>query len=514
MVATLSRRLRFHEDGIGPAVTTCVLLCAVLAGFLMISSEANAKTHSFHVLKFRSGLATFKVRGLSAASIRSAHLSGPRRRRFSLRQIRSATRRGSLRVRVSESDAPAWSPRRVRLLRLIVTTKGRQAANKGREARRKERPRKGTTDPTGTDGSPPTTEPTPTTPPGPTGPTDPSGGSGMCSTSHYSDTSAFGVGNWPSACWRPYADTSPFNRPLPSYPRLVSNSSAIVTRLLSDLLFASGPQNNSVGDAGTTNDWSPPIYYAKSTDPLFTVHCTESWGRCESEAHRIRIPDGAKPAGGGDGHLGVIQPDGDEYDFWQVSRKDVGGGALVASWGGITRIDGDGLGSNASAAHKGLAGGRVRAQELEAGRIDHALLMTVKCVNGSYVYPAESASATPCTQLGRSNANAPALGAHFYLDYTSDEIQALPVAPWKKAIVHAIARYGMFISDTGSGSWAYGAFEGGMTYESFGVEDRMVTYSREHGLPTYKGLYIFDMGAGVDWSRLRVVDPCVAHGTC
>jgi hypothetical protein len=438
----------------------CAVLCAVFIGVLIAPGDASARTRSFHALKVHKGVATFKVHGVSPRSIRSGRLSGPRQRRFSRRQMRSASRRGVLRVRVSESAASAWSRRRVRRLKLIIVT----------------------------------------------GDDQPSGRSGR--------DCAFGVGSWPSACWRPYADTSPLNRLLPTSPKLVSNSSTIVARLLGDPLFAGGPQDKDVGNAGTAGDWSPPTYFAKSTDPLFTVHCTKSWGRCEPEGRQIRIPDQAKPAGGGDGHLGVIQPDGDEYDFWQVQSKPAGGGTITISWGGITRIDGDGLGSNATAAHVGLAGGRVRAQELEAGHIDHALLMVTKCVNGSYVYPAESASATPCTQLGSSNANAPSLGAHFRINYSDAEIDALRVPAWKKTILVALARYGMFITDTGSGSWSYGSFEGGMTYESFGFEDRMVTYAREHGLPNYKGLYIFDMEAGVDWSRLAVVDPCVARDTC
>ncbi|MBI5105365.1 MAG: hypothetical protein HZB46_10375, partial [Solirubrobacterales bacterium] len=37
----------------------------------------------------------------------------------------------------------------------------------------------------------------------------------------------FGAGAWPGACWRPYAEDSPFNRPLPAEPRLARGSAAI-----------------------------------------------------------------------------------------------------------------------------------------------------------------------------------------------------------------------------------------------------------------------------------------------
>ena len=55
-------------------------------------------------------------------------------------------------------------------------------------------------------------------------------------------------------------------------------------------------------------------------------------------------------------------------------------GELVTAWGGRTRIDGDGLGSAAVAANFGTLAGLVRPEELEAGRIEHALFMTVPCV--------------------------------------------------------------------------------------------------------------------------------------
>src|SRR5437763_7614582 len=42
---------------------------------------------------------------------------------------------------------------------------------------------------------------------------------------------AFGPGAWPPACWRPYSEASPFNRPLPTRLRLASGSAAMVRRV-------------------------------------------------------------------------------------------------------------------------------------------------------------------------------------------------------------------------------------------------------------------------------------------
>ncbi len=38
----------------------------------------------------------------------------------------------------------------------------------------------------------------------------------------------------------------------------------------------------------------PYSYWSRSTDPLYTIHCTENWGTCEIEGMQIRIPAGAR----------------------------------------------------------------------------------------------------------------------------------------------------------------------------------------------------------------------------
>jgi hypothetical protein len=318
---------------------------------------------------------------------------------------------------------------------------------------------------------------------------------------------AFDVGAWPGGCWRPYAESSPFNRALPATPRLHPNSSAIVRRLVSDY---GGPAKMTAGDADTSYDYTHPLYFPRSTDPVFTLHCYEaSWGTCPIEGHRIRIPDAARPAGGGDAHMAVIdQGSGWEYDLYKVRSKPAGGGTLEFRWGGRTRLDGDGLGSNATAAHFGLGAGVIRTQELAAGKIDHALFMVVKCTAGK-VYPAGGGGAA-CSDA----TNAPAGGMRFQLAYSAAQIDALPVPGWKKTILHALRTHGAFVGDTGGGGFNF-QFESGSTYTSFSYSDRLVDFAKtQPGVSLYNGKYVFDVASGVDWSRLRAVDPCVTQGTC
>ena len=317
---------------------------------------------------------------------------------------------------------------------------------------------------------------------------------------------SFAAGAWPSGCWRPYSDASPFNRPIGANPRLVANSQAIVSSVA-----GAGPANLVAGDAGTRWDYSHPLYYSQASDPVFTIDCLESWGTCDVEGMQVRIPDAARPAAGGDGHLTVIdQASGWEYDLWQVRSKPAGGGTLTASWGGRTRIDGDGLGSNATAAHYGGAAGVIRAQELAAGRIDHALFLVIKCGSGGKVYPSLGTGAR-CSDP----TNAPAMGSRFQLDMSDAEIDALQVPTWKKAILRAMAQYGMYFGDTGGPGFGL-QFESGASYTSFGAEDAMVSFARQIGMRANgEGKFSFNVRDGVDWqSRLRVVDPCEAQGTC
>ena len=110
----------------------------------------------------------------------------------------------------------------------------------------------------------------------------------------------------------------PFNRPISAAPPVHANSAAIVARVL-----AFGAASNLVaGTADTTSDWQHPTYYPQASDPLFTLHCTQPWGTCPIEGMQIRVPDAARPAGGSDAHMTIVdQATGWEYDLWSVTSK-------------------------------------------------------------------------------------------------------------------------------------------------------------------------------------------------
>jgi hypothetical protein len=159
--------------------------------------------------------------------------------------------------------------------------------------------------------------------------------------------------------------------------------------------------------------------------------------------------------------------------------------------------------------------GKLRAEELAAGQIDHALFMSVRCDSGRAVYPATKGG-LPCSAIGLPDADAPNMGTRFQLDLTDAEIGALPVPAWKQAILRAMAHYGMYVGDTG-GTWAIKQ-EGGTTYTSFGYPDLWQSISQVLESVSFfrpDNTYVLNLRDGVDWARhLRVIDPCVAEGTC
>lgn len=335
----------------------------------------------------------------------------------------------------------------------------------------------------------------------------------------------FGAGNWPSGCWRPYADNSPFNQPLPANPALDPNSAAIISDMRSAAWGGGGFSEMVAGTpvSDCTNadaqDYQHPVYYSKPTDPLFTI--TRAAGGYDSELYgtQVRIPDAARPACGGDAHLTVVdQSTAVEYDFWKVVRKDAGGGVIAVRGAGRTRVDGDGLNAvgvpgDANAARWGLMAGIIRGEELRALDIRHALFLTVRCDNGGIVYPA-SGHGAPCRDAnGNPNHTGPPMGARIQLVMSDAEINALVVPAPHKAILRALARYGAFVGDTGGSPWDL-QFESGRSYTSFGYEDPVVTFARQEGVMSYNGMYIFQLNSGVDWSRLRVIAPCVTRGDC
>jgi hypothetical protein len=293
------------------------------------------------------------------------------------------------------------------------------------------------------------------------------------------------AGSWPNASWRPFNDNSPFNTPV-DHSRVDPNSAAIVNFLLG---------SNPGPDRWSGNDcWVHPVYFARASDPLYTAH--ENGNRYNGL--QFHLPAGARPDPCGDGHLAVIdQATGWEYDFWQAS---ISGNTVNSNGIGRTRIDGTGVDdartySGADAANFGLAAGNLRAQEVQAGQVNHALFLVVPCVNGT-VWPATGGAA----QCGAGNPGLH-LGTRLFLELSQSQINNLSIPTWQKTILQALRVYGGFVGDTGGGGRPGFKIEGPETYATFGVTPPWVTYRNQLGLS------VFNMKNAIDWHNLRVALP-------
>ena len=72
------------------------------------------------------------------------------------------------------------------------------------------------------------------------------------------------------------------------------------------------------------------------------------------------------------------------------------------------------------------------------------------------------------------------MGQHFFLEMTDAEIEALSVPAWQKTILRAMARYGLYVGDTGGGGWGV-QFESGSSFTSFGQADPWVALGDQLG---------------------------------
>lgn len=348
----------------------------------------------------------------------------------------------------------------------------------------------------------------------------PAGTQGVACGSGFASSS----GVLPTSCWRPYADSSPFNTLIPGSPTVHSNSTNIITKMLG---WGAMSKLATPASYPSAHDWGVPIYFSQASDPLFTINCTDFGGACEIDGLQIRIPDAALPAHGGydtdfdatfDDHMTVVY-NGDTYDMWHAYDPPSGGGTLNIGWGGSTSLTGDGRGTGGIAGEWGSFAGVIRPEELNAGIIEHALIMIVHCTNGTHVYPAGTGVGRTCSSIGESNTNAPAMGQFVQLNMTDSAINALGFATWKTVILKAWAHYGAFVGDTGGAAYGFRLSSGEM-HTTMGLTDPFSTlHTNNTGTISYYApddVWVMDQTSG--WTRstsnLRVLDPCVPDPGC
>jgi hypothetical protein len=262
--------------------------------------------------------------------------------------------------------------------------------------------------------------------------------------------------------FRPYARTSPWNTRVSAQPTFAAYSAAVISHE-----FAGESSIIRNQEAGPY-DYGRPIYYSTDADPLIKIVCNQ-FCPTTNRLSQMRIPPKARPGGGTDAMMVVIQPNGREYDFWaaygspgsdptwtaphNAQTRDWRNGDTLTAGGAADCgdfIDGPGdmpIGPGADAGGSCLGAGMMRPNELAAGHINHALFIVLQCAIGDQ-YPATNGAQTQRCTSGIG----PPLGGHLWLDIPAARIAQMPgLAAWEKAILIAMNEYGGYFMDNDNG---------------------------------------------------------------
>ncbi len=249
----------------------------------------------------------------------------------------------------------------------------------------------------------------------------------------------------------PFAVDSIWNAPLPATAALASNSSALVGEL--------ARQVARYGTWINSDSYSAPIYTVSATQPRVSVTLDMAAGSgsaarlASAFGAGVPIPGGARPAPGTDADLVVWQPSTDTmWELWNARRV---GATWHARWGGrmdeVSTNPGyftDPPDWGTAATSLALTGGMMTISELRAGRIDHALAISIpQARRGAVAWPAER------TDGNLASPTAIPEGTRFRLDPKLD-LSRLNLPPVTRMIAEAAQRYGLFVRDQ-SGAVAF-----------------------------------------------------------
>jgi hypothetical protein len=258
-----------------------------------------------------------------------------------------------------------------------------------------------------------------------------------------------------SAFGRLYASNAFINTAVSSSPTLDPNSPKIASSSLAAY----------AGSANLSNDsaWGVPIVTADNQSANYNVGCQYYW--CNMNFGAVQIPSNAQPDTGGDGHLVVLQPNGNEMDMW-IGQHTSSGWTSGSRWlessngpaANCTTAHGCG---GADAANFALAAGVVRPEEIAQGHIDHALALVTPYTRQGYVAcPATSGDGQ------QTNPNSLPVGAHIQLDPSID-VARLNIPSWQKVIAVALQQYGAYVVDTGGSLEIRGESNLGRSYDAW-----------------------------------------------
>jgi hypothetical protein len=250
--------------------------------------------------------------------------------------------------------------------------------------------------------------------------------------------------------WRPFSNDSPWNERIPANAKIDPQSSRLIDEL-------------AQGDfVINMDDWSIPVYYINS-DLVPKVNVMNSrpgiYGKGFAEPNHIPVlPDfiASPPVGDfSDNHLCILDTTAMiEWDMWAARKnKD---GVWTTGLGAVTDLRSSGVEKpwfeqenefDAHRAHAGgfpLIAGLIRPDEIEAGKIDHALVFAYQRGRSEFFIP--PASTAQATYMEMNNRVGIPMGGRIQLD-PAINVDTLKLNPACKVIARALQEYGSFNGD-------------------------------------------------------------------
>jgi hypothetical protein len=224
-------------------------------------------------------------------------------------------------------------------------------------------------------------------------------------------------------------------------------SHAKVRRLSAAWVRSAGLRTDLHADFGENQQYGIPFETVPADQRKVPIRFT-AYGD-ESNPGPYPVPLNARVEAGGDRHVLVASADCHLYELYGAYRTARG---WRAKSGAVFNLKSDALRpagwTSADAAGLPILPGLVRASEVRAGHIDHALRFTVSTTQRGYIHPATH-------QAGDTNSRLVApMGARFRLkaSYSLRRFHGQALV-----ILRCLKKYGMFVADNGSDWFISGA---------------------------------------------------------
>jgi hypothetical protein len=324
---------------------------------------------------------------------------------------------------------------------------------------------------------------TPTQPPSPTPSPSPIRGEGL-----------YSIDNWPGPDWRLFADTSVWNTPLDT-SRVDPNSDVMIRTLVSD-----GPPRDITADVRSM--WGFPFYFAGPQDPVYEIAIsgTEAPFALEIDGLTVHCPVGVQTSSGSDGVFRLVeQTDGHTYHFQRATVDD--DARVIHAWRSY-RLETEGPGfNNPKEPPTGLL--PIRPEELVAGFVRHTVGLHAKCLSGHNVAPYDRSGTqgVPCDPINDPTTRL-SMGNVVFVDMTVDEVEALDIPTYQKAILKGLAVHGALVGFNGSNTWTL-TYEAPQGRTAYGKPDPY----RAAGLPSTLSIADALDEVGGWGAKLKVLEP-------